>query len=228
MKLTDTAEPVAADFRRPPDHAVSRRNGAIGHFREDGGTWESCRERVRACLVGGESGCRFPCSAMEQSMLEVGWEHIGQGVVVLLSLVAAGQWIAWILGIGRFQKRSAQSGWFVQDFASTISADFRHILASALVVLFGMALIVGIALPDRYPDAMQPVMNSFPGLLGAVIGFYFGEKQGREASARGPIGLVAAPGEVTPPSPPSPDEGETEDGQGEATEASGDESSPRQ
>lgn len=159
--------------------------------------------------------------------MEVGWGLIGQGVVVLLSLVAAGQWVAWILGVGRFREQSVRSSWFVQDFASTISSDFRHILATALVVLFGVALLVGVALDSGYPDKMQPVMNSFPGLLGAVIGFYFGEKRGWEASAQGPIGLDAAPSDVTPPVPAGPDEGEPEVGEEEATEASGDESPTR-
>ena len=161
-------------------------------------------------------------------MIEVGWGLIGQGIVVLLSLVAAGQWVAWILGVGRFGERSARSAWFVQDFASTISADFRHILASALVVLFGVALLVGVALEGGYPDTMQPVMNSFPGLLGAVLGFYFGEKQAREASVQGPIGLDAAPTDVTPPLSASTDEGAPEVGEGETTEASGDEPATRQ
>ena len=161
-------------------------------------------------------------------MVEVGWRMIGQGVVVLLSVVAAGQWVAWILGVGRFRERSARSGWFVQDFASTISADFRHILASALVVLFGLALFVGVAIEGGYPDKMQPVMNSFPGLLGAVIGFYFGEKQAREASAQGPIGLDALPTDVTPPTSPSPEEGEAAVGEGEVTEIGGEESSTRE
>lgn len=175
-----------------------------------------------------ESGQWLAVSEAAQPVLAVGWGLIGQGIVVLVSLVAAGQWIAWILGVGRFRERSARSGWFVQDFASTISADFRHILASALVVLFGVALFVGIALEGGYPDAMQPVMNSFPGLLGAVLGFYFGEKQAREASVQGPIGLDAAPADVTPPAPASPDEGEPEVGEGKIPEASGEESEPRQ
>ncbi len=149
-------------------------------------------------------------------VFEVGWGLVGQGVVVLLSLVAAFQWVAWTLGVGRFRERTARSGWFVQDFAATVSADFRHILASALVVLFGVALFVGVALGDGIPDTMQPVMNSFPGLLGAVIGFYFGEKLGREASAQGPVGLDAAPTEVTPPAATTP--AEDDDGLGDGTE----------
>lgn len=160
---------------------------------------------------------------MEQWAFEISWRLVLQGIVVLVSLVAIGQWVAWILGIGRFRPQSDRSGWLIRDFASTISADFRHILASSLVVLFGIALFVGIAMDEAYPDAMQPVVNSFPGLLGAVLGFYFGEKQAREASAQGPVGLDTEPTEVTPPAPGTDTPRVDEEGE---EKAKGDSSAP--
>lgn len=122
------------------------------------------------------------------------WTLVWQGSLVIAALIGAWQWIAWILGKGRF--RAPKPKGLLQDFAATIAGDFRHILASALFVLFALALLLPGDTGHGLPPAAQYALNSFPGLLGAVIGFYFGKGQPQEAIGR--FGIDADPVDLQP------------------------------
>lgn len=116
--------------------------------------------------------------------------------IFLLLLLLAGiaflvQWFAWIFGAGRFRK-DATSGNTVSFIFSAATVkiinEFRHLLALLIVVIFsfalGYSLIKAASLPasagspsviDNMKEALQAVMATLGGLVGSIIGYYFGE-----------------------------------------------------
>jgi Mn2+/Fe2+ NRAMP family transporter len=100
------------------------------------------------------------------------------------------QWFAWIFNKGRFGI-SATSGkavsYIFSEAAVKIINDFRHLLALIVVVIFAFAL--GYSLikassvttgPDtsvinNMKEALQAVVATLGGLVGSIIGYYFGE-----------------------------------------------------
>ena len=60
---------------------------------------------------------------------------------------------------------------------------FRHLLALAIVLLFGVVLIFSLVRagqdPQQISTVLQAVTSSLGGLIGAIIGYYFGESAGR-------------------------------------------------
>jgi hypothetical protein len=79
------------------------------------------------------------------------------------------------------------------DLIVKIIDDFRHFLALLIVVLFFLAL--GYALlraggdVEAISDALQAVSSALGGLIGAIIGYYFGESAGRRQAD----GSIAGP-----------------------------------
>ena len=77
------------------------------------------------------------------------------------------------------------------DFFVKIINDFRHLLALVLVVLFGLALFAamwpGMMKQDvsLIKDGLQGVAAALGGLIGSIIGYYFGESAARNRASSG-------------------------------------------
>lgn len=124
-------------------------------------------------------------------------------VIVLMGLI---QWTCWIAGWGRFRlsrdnEPASQGGIaerpirfvFAELFAKLVN-DFRHLLALIvmLVFLFSVAYALWIAGSnvENMNKALQAVTGSLSGIIGVIIGYYFGETVARTGGA----------GETTQPS----------------------------
>lgn len=120
---------------------------------------------------------------------------------LLASLVAVFTALAvillWAFGIGRFRRpvdapHAAALRYLITEALTKIINDFRHLLALILVLIFGGAL--GYSLFEAGPrladikEALQSVSASLGGLIGSIIGYYFGESKGRaDAMARSTV-----------------------------------------
>lgn len=162
-----------------------------------------------------------------------------RGFFVLALLVLTGvlviQWLAWIFSMGRFKgprppRRETPIRHVFADLLVKIIDDFRHLLALVIVVIFALALMYVMVLVAYEPegrlegagDGLQAVVSSMGGLIGAIIGYYFGEKAGArfadsdEAAPAGERGGVAvqlppavgsaSPVELAPSPPPTGEE----------------------
>ncbi len=110
-------------------------------------------------------------------------------VVMALTVI-----LLWAFGVGRFRRppnapHTAALRYLITEALTKIINDFRHLLALILVLIFGGAL--GYSLFEAGPDlanikeALQSVSASLGGLIGSIIGYYFGESKGRaEAMTR--------------------------------------------
>ena len=105
-------------------------------------------------------------------------------VIVFFGILAA-QWISWIFRWGRFGQEPPKEKsirFILAELATNIINEFRHLLALVLVLLFGVVLAFG--LMKAGDDAqgisavLQAVASSLGGLIGAIIGYYFGESAG--------------------------------------------------
>ena len=105
-------------------------------------------------------------------------------IVLLFTVIILVQWLFYIFGIGRYKSRpdGKGSGSFMTvltDLLVKIINDFRHFLALILVLIFAVAL--GVALYthsadlDELTGALQAVMATLGGLIGSIVGYYFGE-----------------------------------------------------
>ncbi|WP_187970257.1 hypothetical protein [Aquibium microcysteis] len=124
---------------------------------------------------------------------------------IILLLVAAilfmgmVQWAFWIAGWGRFRPRAdnmapGREGFaerpirfvFAELFAKLVN-DFRHLLALIvmLVFLFSVAYALWVAGTnvDNMNKALQAVTGSLSGIIGVIIGYYFGETVARTGGA---------------------------------------------
>lgn len=103
---------------------------------------------------------------------------------VLFILMIFIQWLCWTTGLGRFKnvsKRDTNSTirYVVAEMLVKIINDFRHLLALLLVLIFAASLAYALIKTDgtgkSISDALQSVTSTLGGLLGAIIGYYFGE-----------------------------------------------------
>ncbi|HKJ03193.1 MAG TPA: hypothetical protein VJ997_12080 [Longimicrobiales bacterium] len=111
--------------------------------------------------------------------------------MILLSVVTAAfvtQWVLWAFGLGRFTtdrvSTSSHSLRFVfADALVKIIDDFRHLLALILVGMFAgailWALVVSGTNADEITKSLQAVVSTLGGLVGSIIGYYFGEARAR-------------------------------------------------
>jgi hypothetical protein len=126
----------------------------------------------------------------------VNFFQIYRSGIFLLLLFLAGiafliQWLAWIFGVGRFKNigtASKTSSFIFSEFTFKIINEFRHLLALLVVLIFsfalGYSLIKAASLPadaegtsviDNMKEALQAVVATLGGLVGSIIGYYFGE-----------------------------------------------------
>lgn len=110
----------------------------------------------------------------------------------LLCLAFVVQWFAWIFSFGRF-KRGGASGitaaassaqkqnlrYIISDAVIKIVNDFRHLLALVIIAIFAVALCFALfqtrASLEGMKEALQAVVATLGGLVGSIIGYYFGE-----------------------------------------------------
>lgn len=129
------------------------------------------------------------------SILDYAGEH-AVGIVVLLLAVATAcgtlQWILWLFGLGRFRDvspREANTRYILTQLFVKIITDFRHFLALVIVVVFAIALFMAISpglLSGNVADiaeGVQIVAAGLGGLIGSIIGYYFGESAARRDAA---------------------------------------------
>jgi hypothetical protein len=122
------------------------------------------------------------------------------------------QWFAWIFSIGRFKstdatppgaRPSGQSLRYVfSEAAVKIINDFRHLLALVIVVIFALALAYAMlqaraSIADM-KEALQAVVATLGGLVGSIIGYYFGESAVTRAQEIGPAGGTIGRGAPLP------------------------------
>jgi hypothetical protein len=145
-----------------------------------------------------------------------------QGITVLLAcafaLVLLLQWVCWIFAWGRFARTAAAGRQelrvVITDFFVKIIDDFKHLLALVLVLIFMGTLVVmiwpGIVGGDaaKMESSLKAVVASLGGIIGTIIGYYFGESAG---ARKAPETRSVATRDQTPQMPP-PDPGQTPTG----------------
>jgi hypothetical protein len=139
--------------------------------------------------------------------------------VVVIALIAT-QWLSWIRGWGRYRPNAGDPGapaakepssiaHLLVRFLATIISEFRHLLALLIFLLFAGVLSYSVYVASQAPGdtaamienigaVVQAVVASLGGLVGSIIGYYFGESSAR-ARQDGPPATSVAPGVQMPP-----------------------------
>lgn len=126
----------------------------------------------------------------------------------LLLLVFLAQWLAWIFRLGRFQVqqgippegRTSQLRFVIADFFVKVIDDFRHLLALVILLIFAVTLAAVLIWAQNFAqvkDGLQAVVAALGGLVGSIIGYYFGESAATKGQGGG--GPPVPPGTVTAP-----------------------------
>lgn len=142
------------------------------------------------------------------------------GIFVLLTILAflvfIIQWLAWIFKWGRFKGAPARPGpgYSTKDimftYLATLASDFKFVLATLIFGIFSIVLIIALFTQPDFSKALQAVMSTLGGLVGTIVGYFFGEKAGQAENARG----ATAPGAAA--KGPGPAQPFTEGSMGEA------------
>jgi len=122
-------------------------------------------------------------------------------------------YICWNFRLGRFQDgdnpKDGDFGYIVKTLLSLISSEFRHLLALIIVGVFAIVLFLALIM-GYYKDGLtgikeglQVVTSTLGGLVGSIVGFYFGTA--RDSLRSGPPPVVNQTGAVDEPNP-LPDE----------------------
>lgn len=110
-------------------------------------------------------------------------------ILIAFAVVSLLQWIAWLFAWGRFRPlkpgdtSSVPADTTIRkalvDLLGKIIYEFRHLLALVIVIMFALTLFLVIyaGWPDleKIKDGVQVVVASLGGLVGSIIGYYFGE-----------------------------------------------------
>lgn len=141
-------------------------------------------------------------------------------LLILASLVIFIQWLSWIFGWGRFGKAAPPSSraelrFIFSEATVKIINDFRHLLALLIVLIFAFALAYSLfkaasvetnatspTMVDNMKEALQAVVATLGGLVGSIIGYYFGESSVVKSPDAKPIetvGTTPAPAVQAPP-----------------------------
>lgn len=145
-------------------------------------------------------------------------------LAVLASIILLFQWLFWALGAGRFKQEADRTAgnrglrFIFADLLVAIINDFRHLLALVIVMIFAVSLGVAMYIShgeiDQFKEALQVVVATLGGLVGSIIGYYFGESAvaKHQAPPLGSDGTSAGGGKVVEPAsgkitkPPRPPE----------------------
>jgi len=143
-------------------------------------------------------------------------------LLVLSVLVFLLNALLWMFRGGRYRGSSPQTDTklrlIMAEFFAKLIDDFRHLLALVVVMLFAVTLFSAM-LPglqsgklNDLKDGIQAVAAALGGLIGSIIGYYFGESAGsrmRQPSgsndARNTNSQVATPDSRDATLPPLPD-----------------------
>ncbi|MEP2935320.1 MAG: hypothetical protein ABJM06_06355 [Gilvibacter sp.] len=129
-----------------------------------------------------------------KSLLEyLGDNYIGIVVfiIIIFSIIGALNWMARIFRWGRYKTESQESDhlngitYVISVFFTNLINDFKHLLALIIVIIFTGLIIYSMAAGSNFDEkleALQLVIASLGGLLGSIIGYYFGESAARGAS----------------------------------------------
>jgi len=150
-------------------------------------------------------------------------------LVCLGSLALLVQWFAWIFGLGRFGSGAAETGTgtgtgsgpqqtslrklFSGAFVKIVN-DFRHLLALVIIGVFAIALGFSLwkaasltatddpaSVINNMKEALQAVVATLGGLVGSIIGYYFGESTAVKTSDTRPATTDIGGPEVQQASP---------------------------
>ncbi|SRR6266404_1309994 len=153
-------------------------------------------------------------------------------LIVCLACVAfLLQWFAWIFGIGRFRRgepetrtgtgsgsisASTNLRYLFSGAIVKIVNDFRHLLALVIVLIFAFALGYSLwkaaSLPaigdppsviNNMKEALQAVVATLGGLVGSIIGYYFGESSTTKPPDTRPQTPAPDSSPITAVTPPS-------------------------
>ena len=145
-------------------------------------------------------------------------------LLLLIAAVAVGlaQWILWMFGQGRFARSTNQDSttrYVVEQFFVRIIVEFRNLFALIVVSVFAFALFFAMTaslwscrnsdckdLMTNLKDGLQGVAASLGGLIGSIIGFYFGQAAAK-GNQSGDVSGAAPPSPAQqgpPPPPPQP------------------------
>ena len=140
------------------------------------------------------------------------------GLLILLAIVLVViifiERMCWIFGFGRYARDSQQPvrqreglNYVLVDFFVKIINDFRSLLALTLIIIFAVTLwwaLTGAGGdPEKISKALQAVMSTLGGLVGSIVGYYFGESAARKSTGQNPA-----------PPPGNPVQGDPLDGGG--------------
>ena len=128
----------------------------------------------------------------------------------LAAITGLVQWFAWIFGKGRFGRVSPVDNKpfsvAFSQFIFKIINEFRHLLALLVFTVFSFALAYSLvkaaslpidpsqallpvdtastAVINNMKEALQAVMATLGGLVGSIIGYYFGESSAGRGDSR--------------------------------------------
>jgi hypothetical protein len=135
-------------------------------------------------------------------------------VATLACIALISHWMAWVFGWGRFDSstpqppRSNQIRFVIADLFTKIIDDFRHFLALIVVLIFAASLAYAMFCAGKDGEgvskAVQGIVASLGGLVGSILGYYFGESAGSKKSETAIVGSSAEPVAVqAAPAPPA-------------------------
>ncbi len=162
---------------------------------------------------------------VEHGMLDTFMGYLAEnGEAVKLILMSALvmilmiQWLAWIFKFGRFSHPTDQKTGIsyetnngirhvIADLMVKVIDDFRHLLALVIILMFALALGYTLIFADtisEISDGLQAVTSTLGGIIGAIIGYYFGESAAKAGYANQAPGGESG-GEVEQTSTPDDD-----------------------
>lgn len=106
-------------------------------------------------------------------------------VLIIIALLLV-NWLLWMFGKGRFKEIVAPTSrirYLMADLFVKIIDDFRHLLALIVVSIFAFALLYGFIIAgteiENIKSVLQAIVSTLGGLVGLIIGYYFGESAGK-------------------------------------------------
>lgn len=112
-------------------------------------------------------------------------------VIMAFAAVLILNWLARIFSWGAFKDRSSvmtresNFTYILSKFLVNLINDFKHLLALVIVVIFASLIVYSMTSGstfDEKMEALQLVIASLGGLLGSIIGYYFGESAARRGA----------------------------------------------
>lgn len=140
-------------------------------------------------------------------------------IIIALGVTALAliQWLAWIFALGRWRKPVAKGaetqattsmGMLFASAFLKLFDNFRHLLAMVVVLIFAVAVIWVLCNSGgsadtnlaALKDGLQVVVATLGGLVGSILGYYFGESRGQNEEREK---TLAEPATAPPPPPPA-------------------------